>query len=121
MKEAEIRPKELFEKYLSLSQADASRVFGAYSASPIPCPGCGSEAAEFAFTKNTFEWRECSKCRSLYVSPRWMLALGHDPGTFDQSLAWWTAQIHPDDLPHVKAEMARHFQGETEHFEFVHR
>ncbi|MEK6609093.1 MAG: class I SAM-dependent methyltransferase [Myxococcota bacterium] len=36
----------------------------------IPCPHCGSKNAERSFSLNGFCHKTCSKCETLYVSPR---------------------------------------------------
>lgn len=33
--------------------------------------------------------------------------LGYEPGSFTPSLAWWEERVHPEDLPAVKAGLAR--------------
>lgn len=35
-----------------------------------PCPACGSDEWDFAFTKYGFGHNKCSKCRTLFCSPR---------------------------------------------------
>ena len=69
IKEEEIRPKELFQRYLELSQKDA-RKFNASNFKRIPCPGCGGDNSEKRFKKNGFQYVFCSICGSLYCSPR---------------------------------------------------
>lgn len=69
MKEQEIRPKELFQRYLELSQKDA-RKFNASNFKRITCPGCGGDNSEKRFKKNGFQYLLCSICGSLYCSPR---------------------------------------------------
>lgn len=36
----------------------------------IPCPACGSNEWDFAFTKYGFKHNKCSKCKTLFCSPR---------------------------------------------------
>ena len=69
MKEQEIRPRELFQRYLELSQKDAQK-FDHSKFEKIPCPGCGEDKAEKRFKKNGFQYVLCSICGSLYCSPR---------------------------------------------------
>jgi len=35
-----------------------------------PCPACGSNEWDFAFTKYGFKHNKCSKCKTLFCSPR---------------------------------------------------
>jgi SAM-dependent methyltransferase len=69
MKEEDIRPKELFQRYLELSQKDAQKLeVGNFK--KISCPGCGKDESEKRFKKNDFQYILCSFCGSLYCSPR---------------------------------------------------
>ena len=71
MKEQDIRPAEIFEKYLELSRADAVTRFGDRSAwAAVPCPGCGHGEATESFVKDGFTYVECAACGSLFTSPR---------------------------------------------------
>jgi SAM-dependent methyltransferase len=71
MKEQDIRPADLFEKYLELSAHDAHAFFADRSRfRAVPCPGCDSDAAVPAFTKEGFDYVECRSCGTLFVSPR---------------------------------------------------
>jgi len=70
MKEYEIRPKELFEQFLELSGKDIEKYFDNEDRLVIPCPACFSEENKFAFSKNGFDFVECEKCLTLYLSPR---------------------------------------------------
>lgn len=71
MKEQEIRPAEIFARYLELSRADAIERFGVGSLrEPAPCPGCGGADEHEAFVKDGFRYCECSCCETLFVSPR---------------------------------------------------
>ena len=71
MKEAEIRPAELMQRYLELSRDDSVTLLGdAGEREPCACPACGSHEARPAFEKHGFTYVECMACRSLYVTPR---------------------------------------------------
>ena len=71
MKESEIRPQKLFNQYLKLAREDIDRFFSDHSRFvEVACPGCGSEACEPALAKFEFKYMLCSKCDSLYLSPR---------------------------------------------------
>lgn len=69
MKEADIRPKELFDHYLFLSAQDAEQ-FDRSQFAEVPCPGCGVLSNDCWFQKNGFTYRLCSSCGTLYCSPR---------------------------------------------------
>jgi SAM-dependent methyltransferase len=71
MKEQDIRPAAIFERYLELSRQDADRFFHDKKLfEAAPCPGCGSAAASPAFEKSGFQFVQCDRCGSLFVSPR---------------------------------------------------
>ncbi|MBI4061603.1 MAG: methyltransferase domain-containing protein [Elusimicrobia bacterium] len=71
MKEAEIRPRELFDRYLLLSSQDAQALLSARAGFiDVPCPACASPDAIPAFKKQGFNYVLCRACASLYVSPR---------------------------------------------------
>lgn len=71
MKEAEIRPQELFNRYLELSRVDVETFFGAGTPRvDVPCPACESGEAQSSFIKLGFRYVQCADCGSLYVSPR---------------------------------------------------
>jgi len=69
MKEEEIRPKKIFDKYLSLSKNDIEIFFKGKDTIEVLCPACGKDG-EFMFKKDSFSYKECKDCKTLYVSPR---------------------------------------------------
>jgi SAM-dependent methyltransferase len=70
MKEADIRPLDLFEEYLRLSAEDVKEYFpdGA-DKQPRSCPGCGKTVYSPRFEKNGFQIVECAICQTIYVNP----------------------------------------------------
>ena len=70
MKEQDIRPADLFNKYLELCEADAITYFGSGSRRDIPCPACDSDKGTPAFEKWGFNYVSCKICGTLYQSPR---------------------------------------------------
>lgn len=70
MKEEEIRPQKLFDRYLELCEKDIKKFFNQASLNRITCPGCGSENYEFAFQKMGFDYDNCLDCETLFVNPR---------------------------------------------------
>jgi SAM-dependent methyltransferase len=70
VKEADIRPEDLLQRFLELCREDAVRLFQEGPRRDIPCPACGSGASRPAFEKWGFGYRECGECSSLFQSPR---------------------------------------------------
>jgi len=71
MKESDIRPQKLFNRYLELSRQDIGRYFSEHSRfEEIPCPACGSDKSQIGLEKFDFRYMLCSDCGSLYLSPR---------------------------------------------------
>jgi len=70
MKETEIRPKELFQKYLELSATDTQAYFTSSQREHLPCPACGNKTFQPAFEKSGFAYTVCRSCQTLYQNPR---------------------------------------------------
>jgi SAM-dependent methyltransferase len=70
MKESDIRPEALLNRYLELSASDAERCFTDVLRQPISCVGCGGSQATQEFEKNGFAYSSCPACGSLFQSPR---------------------------------------------------
>lgn len=71
MKEEDIRPQDLHEEYLRLSQKDAGTFFSDVSKfQDILCPACSSKEVKKAFVKDGFGFVTCSQCGTLFQSPR---------------------------------------------------
>lgn len=71
MKEDDIRPTDLHEEYLRLSNIDAETFFTDKNARfDLPCPACGSEHVNTAFEKGGFGYTQCQECNTLFQSPR---------------------------------------------------
>lgn len=71
MKEHDIRPKALFERYLELAAADAARLLEKSAGfAEVPCPACGAARPAPGLRKAGFAYVVCGDCGSLYLSPR---------------------------------------------------
>ncbi len=70
MKEHDIRPAHLLQRYLDLSARDAEFCFGDSTRTAIPCVACGGEGAHYEFDKNGFSYACCDGCGTLFQCPR---------------------------------------------------
>lgn len=71
LEEKEIRPPSLFSKLRELSIEDAQTYFGDRSKLvDVPCPACGSTGKRPVFEKSAFQYQQCDRCKSVFVSPR---------------------------------------------------
>ncbi len=77
MKENEIRPEALLQRYLELSELDVAKCFGVEARTSIPCVACAGTAVKQDFVKNGFAFGLCDSCGTLYQTPR------PPPSTFD--------------------------------------
>ena len=69
MKEAEIRPQDIFDEYLRLAQQDTETYFRDAKRTACNCPAC-EEKGKHSFKKNGFDYALCNACNTLFVSPR---------------------------------------------------
>lgn len=70
MKEYEIRPAALMNRYIELSAKDAGACFGEALRVETACVACGDDDGSFQFEKNGFGYVRCAACGTLYQSPR---------------------------------------------------
>ena len=70
MKEYDIRPANLYHRYLELLEADAVVYFSAADRTDVPRPACDSPGLEPAFEKSRFTMAVCRNCGTLFQSPR---------------------------------------------------
>lgn len=61
----------------------------------VPCPACGSDAPEPAFSKYGFAFQRCPDCGTLYMSPRPSETLMADYYTNSENYAFWAKHIFP--------------------------
>jgi 2-polyprenyl-3-methyl-5-hydroxy-6-metoxy-1,4-benzoquinol methylase len=70
MKEQDIRPQDLLERYVELSAKDASKYFNDNDRRNMPCVACGVKDVTHQFNKYGFDFSECSNCKTLFQTPR---------------------------------------------------
>jgi 2-polyprenyl-3-methyl-5-hydroxy-6-metoxy-1,4-benzoquinol methylase len=95
MKEHEIRPRSLLERYIQISIEDIDNFFDTARFSEIDCPACAENTPREAFTKNGFPYVECTSCGSLYASPR--PSENELTGYYKESASskFWADEFHP--------------------------
>ena len=69
MKEEQIRPKKIFDKYIQLAIQDTKFFFKSNNYKNINCIACTSKGKKL-FIKHDFQYNICESCFSIYVSPR---------------------------------------------------
>lgn len=57
----------------------------------------------------------------VYYSIRWQTLLGLQVGNIQPQLSEWMSRVHPEDLSKLNANLQRHLNGDTPHFEDEHR
>ena len=56
-----------------------------------------------------------------HFSSRWRAVVGYSDSDELSSLDAWFSRVHPDDVGRLKATLAEHYAGRTDHFECEHR
>ncbi|HXJ83578.1 MAG TPA: EAL domain-containing protein [Candidatus Methylomirabilis sp.] len=57
----------------------------------------------------------------IYLSPRWKEMLGYTAHELGVKPDEWLGRVHPDEITRLKAELTKHLDDRTPHFEFEHR
>ncbi len=71
MKENDIRPKDIFDKYLEIARNDIKIYFdNSIDFVAVDCPACNSKELINDFGKENFTYKKCKICETLFVSPR---------------------------------------------------
>ncbi len=96
MKEEDIRPKKVFDEYLSLAKSDAETYFGKSILQHVACPGCGNEKGIFKFQKMGFNYEECPVCGTLYNNPRPVLQSFNDYYSDSPSVRFWATNFYKE-------------------------
>ncbi|RHX91196.1 SAM-dependent methyltransferase [Leptospira yasudae] len=94
MKENEIRPKELLNRYLNLVESDSKKLDKTQFLT-IPCPACGSEKHRKHIQKNDFDYVLCERCTSLFCNPRPSERILEDFYKTAESSRFWSDVFFP--------------------------
>lgn len=95
MKEYEIRPGALLQRYLDLSARDANHCFGNVPRYAVPCVACGGMEAEDQFEKFGFAYSMCCECASLFQSPRPAIEVFEAFYRDSESSRFWAEEFFP--------------------------
>jgi len=94
MKEADIRPRDLFNRYLELVAKDGSALLADRDGFiTIACPACGEEGSP-SFLKQGFQYAECRECGSLFVNPRPTAARMDQFYKEADSVRFWSSEFY---------------------------
>jgi PAS domain S-box-containing protein len=66
-------------------------------------------------------WDWNNKTGYVYFSDAWCRMLGYEPEEIMPNVSTWEKLVHPEDIPFVMEELNKHLNGETEHYETIHR
>ncbi len=95
MKEHDIRPEALLNKYIELSAKDAELCFDDVSLYEISCVACESIQSEHQFEKNGFAYTQCSSCGTLFQNPRPSIASFEKFYRNSESSRYWAEVFFP--------------------------
>ena len=69
--EVDLKPSNLLHRYIELTKDDVTHLLlKGQALKDCVCPACQSPEAAPQFLKFALSYKECSRCRSLYVAPR---------------------------------------------------
>ncbi|MDR2734860.1 MAG: EAL domain-containing protein [Spirochaetota bacterium] len=105
------------EAYILLSCSDLSR----RNAGMLPY---GLEEAKYALStqaSNDGYWVWNLQTKVVHYSPRWSGMLGYEACEIQGDFDYWDSLTHYEDLPNVRAALAKHLQNESESFEIEYR
>ena len=95
MKEADIRPLDLFNKFIELSISDIESIFDdKTSFVDVSCPACDSNDSEEGLFKYGFRYLICTNCASLYCSPRPNMLQLESFYQTSQSVEFWAKHFY---------------------------
>ena len=108
MKEDEIRPPDLFNRYLELARRDTQAILEKSARfTEVDCPACGAARKEPAFEKLGFRYVLCAECRTLYNSPRPTAALLSEFYRNGESVSFWSTDFFKSTAEARREKMFR--------------
>ncbi len=94
MKENDIRPDKIFNKYLKLAENDCNKFFFGNSKVKVSCPVHKDSNGEELFVKNGFNYRKCKFCDSIFVSPRHNIKNYENFYLNGESVKFWSQEFY---------------------------
>ena len=61
----------------------------------VPCPACESSQSTFEFSKHTFDYQQCSRCQTIYMSPRPSPEVMSAYYSNSENYQYWAKHIFP--------------------------
>lgn len=108
MKENEIRPPDLFNRYLELSRQDIDRFFtDRTDFVEVDCPACGGRTQLPGLEKFGFVYVLCDDCGTLFLSPR---PSPRQLETFyreSEAVKFWSTHFYKDTVEARREKMFR--------------
>lgn len=95
MKEREIRPPALLDRYLELCAKDAVSCFAGVARAGVACVACGGSRSTPQFEKDGFAYTQCADCRTLYQNPRPSIAAFEKFYRQSESSRFWAEVFFP--------------------------
>lgn len=96
LKEADIRPGDLFDRYLALARRDIDTFFHDLSEFvTAPCPACGERRYRHEFQKHGFQYATCECCGTLYLNPRPRAELIARYYRESEAVRFWSESFYP--------------------------
>lgn len=104
LRETEIRPDELYDETMRVHELDRQFLMArAERFVEVACPACGEASARPRFEKAGFRYVDCTRCTTMYVSPRPSLELLHEFYAASLNYKHWNETVFP-----ASAEVRRH-------------
>lgn len=108
MREHEIRPAELLDRFFELLDLDARELAERRAEFvDVDCVFCGSLESELAFRKQGFAYRACRACSSLFVSPRPTDAALRAHAANSRAVQFWSTHLYRETAAARREKMFR--------------
>ena len=107
MKEHDIRPADLHNKYIELSRVDAETYFRGKPRTAIDCVACDSHNTDVSFEKFGFVYSLCNDCGTLFQNPRPGIEIFEVFYRDSKSSNFWAEEFFPATLENRRDKIFR--------------